>query len=105
LIERTLLRRCAQNRPIQVLQSLLPLLQQGNTLPDYLFVGDDDTWINPIRLVEQVKKLNPTKDLFIGYGGQQVLQHHGCRQVMCCIIPSPTSSKQTACHCVTASSG
>lgn len=45
------------------------MLQQANSLPDYLFVGDDDTWINPIRLVEQVKKLNPTKDLFIGYGG------------------------------------
>jgi hypothetical protein len=49
-----------------VLQRLLPMLEHGDTLPEYLFVGDDDTWINPMQLVEQAKRLEARKIRFLG---------------------------------------
>jgi hypothetical protein len=50
-----------------VLHRVLPRLQQQGALPDYLFIGDDDTWINPPRLVEQFGRLEPGRDKFLGY--------------------------------------
>lgn len=57
--------RCAQNRPIQVLQRLLPRMQQTNQLPEFLFIGDDDTWINPAPFIRLVKGFN-ANDKFFG---------------------------------------
>jgi hypothetical protein len=58
-------RRCAQNRPIQVLHRMLPKMQQTNQLPEFLFIGDDDTWINPAPFLRLVKGFN-ANDKFFG---------------------------------------
>ncbi len=50
-----------------MLHRVLPRLQQQGALPAYLFIGDDDTWLNPLRLAEAVRRLDPGRDKFLGY--------------------------------------
>jgi hypothetical protein len=50
-----------------VLQRVLPRLHQQGGLPEYLLIGDDDTWINPVRLVQQYERLDAAKDKFVGF--------------------------------------
>jgi hypothetical protein len=52
---------CAQKRPLDALHSLLQQYQQVKTsLSDYLFIIDDDTWVNIDAIVPFIVKEYPS---------------------------------------------
>ena len=50
---------CAQKRPMDALASLFEKYRTSSTLPDYLFIVDDDTWVHLPAVVEQLSSHYP----------------------------------------------